>query len=174
MLFYLFCICHRIYFQSIYTFMHLQYMFWNYIKAFTEKGATFWGKVYVTQIVSSKHDLHWPRWTISCRIWTIKWNSVITIHFCSNIGNMDKTCWTVFHIMISLLIPLSQVGVLLKAFLPQLQTTFLRALSDPNRAVRLEAALALAKLVVIHTRVDPLFTELHNGIKNTEADIGIR
>ena len=67
-----------------------------------------------------------------------------------------------------------QVGVLLKAFLPQLQTTFLRALSDPNRNVRLEAAQALAKLVVIHSRVDPLFTELHNGVKNTDSDISIR
>ena len=63
---------------------------------------------------------------------------------------------------------------LLKAFLPQLQTTFIRGLSDPNRSVRLEAAAALGKLVVIHAKVDPLFTELHNGIKNAENDVGVR
>ena len=30
------------------------------------------------------------------------------------------------------------------------------------------AAKALQKLIKLHTRVDPLFTELHNGVKNTE------
>ncbi|XP_052799821.1 eIF-2-alpha kinase activator GCN1-like [Mya arenaria] len=63
---------------------------------------------------------------------------------------------------------LSKVGVMLKPFLPQLQTTFMKALNDPNRSVRLKAASALGKLIVIHTRVDPLFTELHSGIKNAE------
>jgi hypothetical protein len=36
--------------------------------------------------------------------------------------------------------------------------------------VRQKAAEALAKLVVIHTKVDPLVTELHTGIKAAEAD----
>ena len=62
---------------------------------------------------------------------------------------------------------------MLKPFLPQLQTTFVKALNDPHRAVRLKAASALSKLIIIHTRVDPLFTELHTGVKNAE-DIGIR
>ena len=57
---------------------------------------------------------------------------------------------------------------MLKPFLPQLQTTFVKALNDPNRSVRLKAAAALGKLIVIHTRVDPLFTELHTGIKNAD------
>jgi len=57
---------------------------------------------------------------------------------------------------------------MLKPFLPQLQTTFLKALNDPSRGVRLKAAAALGKLIVIHTRVDPLFTELHTGIKNAD------
>ena len=57
---------------------------------------------------------------------------------------------------------------MLKPFLPQLQTTFIKALNDPNRAVRTCAAKALQKLIKLHTRVDPLFTELHNGVKNTE------
>jgi hypothetical protein len=62
---------------------------------------------------------------------------------------------------------------MLKPFLPQLQTTFVKALNDPHRAVRLKAATALGKLIVIHTRVDPLFTELHAAIKNTE-DTSVR
>jgi methionyl-tRNA synthetase len=66
-----------------------------------------------------------------------------------------------------------QVGVMLKPFLPQLQTTFLKALNDPQRSVRLKAASALGQLIVIHVRVDPLFTELLNGIKNA-TESGVR
>ena len=46
--------------------------------------------------------------------------------------------------------------------------SFVKALNDPNRPVRLKAAAALGKLIVIHTRVDPLFTELFTGIKSAE------
>ncbi|XP_045491112.1 eIF-2-alpha kinase activator GCN1 [Colias croceus] len=60
---------------------------------------------------------------------------------------------------------LAKVGVMLKQFLPQLQTTFLKALHDSSRAVRLRAGAALAQLVLIHTRADPLFVEMHNGVK---------
>ncbi|XP_068630147.1 stalled ribosome sensor GCN1 [Battus philenor] len=63
---------------------------------------------------------------------------------------------------------LSKVGVMLKQFLPQLQTTFLKALNDPNRPVRIKAGFALSQLVLIHTRADPLFVEMHNGVKNIE------
>lgn len=62
---------------------------------------------------------------------------------------------------------------MLKPFLPQLQTTFVKALNDPNRSVRLKAAAALGKLIVIHTRVDPLFQELHAGVKSSD-DTAIR
>ncbi|KAI5634478.1 HEAT repeats domain-containing protein [Phthorimaea operculella] len=62
---------------------------------------------------------------------------------------------------------LSKVGVMLKQFLPQLQTTFLKALNDSARPVRVKAGAALAQLVVIHTRADPLFVELHNGLQTT-------
>lgn len=68
---------------------------------------------------------------------------------------------------------LPQVGIALKPFLPQLQTTFTKALQDCNRGVRLKAADALGKLISIHIKVDPLFTELLNGIRVTE-DSGIR
>ncbi|KOB75499.1 Translational activator GCN1 [Operophtera brumata] len=63
---------------------------------------------------------------------------------------------------------LLQVGVMLKQFLPQLQTTFLKALLDANRPVRLRAGTALAQLVLIHTRADPLFQDVHNGIKSAD------
>lgn len=68
---------------------------------------------------------------------------------------------------------LPQVGIALKPFLPQLQTTFTKALQDSNRGVRLKAADALGKLISIHIKVDPLFTELLNGIRVVE-DPGIR
>ena len=68
---------------------------------------------------------------------------------------------------------LAKVGALLKPFLPQLQTTFVKSLSDPHRQVRLKAATALSHLIVIHTRADPLFNELYNGIKTAE-DSSIR
>jgi HEAT repeat protein len=57
---------------------------------------------------------------------------------------------------------------MLKQFLPQLQTTFLKALNDGNRQVRLKAATALGHLITIHTRADPLFTELHTTVKTAE------
>ncbi|XP_047528363.1 eIF-2-alpha kinase activator GCN1 [Vanessa atalanta] len=68
---------------------------------------------------------------------------------------------------------LSKVGVMLKQFLPQLQTTFVKGLSDPNRPVRIKAGLALSQLVLIHTRADPLFLEVHNGVKNAE-DLNVK
>ncbi|CRL07624.1 CLUMA_CG020589, isoform A [Clunio marinus] len=68
----------------------------------------------------------------------------------------------------TLAILLQKVGIMLKQFLPQLQTTFLKALSDTNRAVRMKAGVALAELIKIHTRPDPLFVEMHNGIKNAD------
>nr|BAN20950.1 translational activator gcn1 [Riptortus pedestris] len=63
---------------------------------------------------------------------------------------------------------LAKVGMMLKQFLPQLQTTFLKALNDGNRMVRLKAASALSYLITIHTRPDPLFSELHNSVKSAE------
>lgn len=51
--------------------------------------------------------------------------------------------------------------------------TFTKALVDPSRTVRLRAADALGRLVVIHTRVDPLFTELLAAAKAAD-DYSIR
>ena len=62
---------------------------------------------------------------------------------------------------------------MLKQFLPQLQTTFLKALNDPNRTVRLKSSTALSYLILIHQKADTLFTDLHNTLKSTE-DSSIR
>jgi len=67
-----------------------------------------------------------------------------------------------------------QCGPMLKPFLPQLQTTFIKALNDSARTVRLRAAEAMAQLIIIHVRVDPVFTELNNSIKNLTYDTSIR
>uniref|UniRef100_A0A452HQ02 TOG domain-containing protein n=1 Tax=Gopherus agassizii TaxID=38772 RepID=A0A452HQ02_9SAUR len=86
----------------------------------------------------------------------------------------DRFSWNVkVALLETLSLLLAKVGIALKPFLPQLQTTFTKALQDSNRAVRLKAADALGKLIAIHSKVDPLFTELLNGIRST-GDSSIR
>lgn len=63
---------------------------------------------------------------------------------------------------------LNKVGGLLKQFLPQLQTTFLKALHDPSRSIRIRAGLALAELSVINMRADPLFQDVHTGVRTAD------
>ncbi len=57
---------------------------------------------------------------------------------------------------------------MLKPVLPQLQTTFIKALNDKTLAVREKAVEALTLFTTLHTKVDLLFTELRNGVKNNE------
>ncbi|XP_076020781.1 stalled ribosome sensor GCN1 [Genypterus blacodes] len=86
----------------------------------------------------------------------------------------DRFAWTVKTALLeTLTLLLAKVGIALKPFLPQLQTTFLKALQDSSRGVRLRAAEALGQLVSIHTKVDPLFTEQLSAIRNAE-DAGVR
>ncbi|XP_045475078.1 eIF-2-alpha kinase activator GCN1 [Harmonia axyridis] len=68
----------------------------------------------------------------------------------------------------TLAVLLSKVGILMKQFLPQLQTTFIKALSDSTRMVRMKASAALSHLIKIHLRPDPVFTEIHNLVQRTE------
>nr|CAB3248538.1 translational activator GCN1 [Phallusia mammillata] len=68
---------------------------------------------------------------------------------------------------------LDKAGAFLKPFLPQLQTTFSKALQDQNRGVRMQAGTALSHLAAIHTRIDPLFADLNNNISNAE-DLSVR
>lgn len=86
----------------------------------------------------------------------------------------DRFSWNVkVAILDTLCLVIVKGGGAAKAFVPQLQTTFVKALNDANRTVRLRAAFALEKLVVLQTRVDPLFNDLSTGIKNNE-EIGIK
>jgi hypothetical protein len=64
---------------------------------------------------------------------------------------------------------LQKGGPALRAFVPQFQTTFVKALSDPSRQVRIEATAALALLMPLSTRVDPLIKELVNGAQGNGA-----
>uniref|UniRef100_A0AAX7TIT7 TOG domain-containing protein n=1 Tax=Astatotilapia calliptera TaxID=8154 RepID=A0AAX7TIT7_ASTCA len=85
----------------------------------------------------------------------------------------DRFAWTVKTALLETLTLLLFLSEALKPFLPQLQTTFLKALQDSSRAVRLRAAEALGQLVSIHAKVDPLFTEQLSAIRNAE-DSGVR
>ena len=58
---------------------------------------------------------------------------------------------------------LGKGGASLKPFVPQLQTTFVKALSDPGSAVRARGLSALSQLMALSTRVDPLIAELVTG-----------
>ena len=53
-----------------------------------------------------------------------------------------------------------QGGIALKPFLPQLQTTFVKCLSDAAKAVRERAADALGLLMSLQSRVDPVVGDL--------------
>lgn len=62
----------------------------------------------------------------------------------------------------------------LRPFIPQLQRTFVKSLSDvSNETLRLRAAKALGTLIEYQPRVDPLVSELVNGAKQTE-DEGVK
>ncbi|CAG8475625.1 4963_t:CDS:10 [Paraglomus occultum] len=67
---------------------------------------------------------------------------------------------------------LTKVPTHLKPFLPQLQRTFIKSLTDPSSAqVRIRAASALGILISLQTRVDPLVAELVSGIKSSEPNV---
>ena len=61
-------------------------------------------------------------------------------------------------------------GIALKPFVPQLQTTFVKCLLDPNRAVRQRSAAALGRLVVLQPRVDALVNDLASSLEGAASD----
>jgi len=66
---------------------------------------------------------------------------------------------------------LEKVGLYLKPFLPQLSTSFMKALTnDQDRKVRIHAARALQKLLKVHSKVDSIFTDFKNNIGQVEDD----
>lgn len=55
-----------------------------------------------------------------------------------------------------------------KAFIPQLQTSYLKSLVDPNQPVRSQAVTGIIELVELSPRVDSVFNEIHSSIKKTD------
>ncbi|KAG0366840.1 translational activator of GCN4 [Gamsiella multidivaricata] len=75
-------------------------------------------------------------------------------------------------ILSTLSLLLQKVPAHLKPFLPQLQRTFIKSLTDPtSTTVRVRAAAALSILISLQSRVDPLVTELVAGIKSSEPGV---
>lgn len=65
---------------------------------------------------------------------------------------------------------LEEIGSFVKPFFPQLQRTFVKACSDPSSvAVRVRAGKGLGVLMRSVPRVDPVITELVNGIRTPGA-----
>ncbi|EMG49432.1 hypothetical protein G210_5806 [Candida maltosa Xu316] len=63
---------------------------------------------------------------------------------------------------------LLKIPQFLRPFIPQLQRTFVRSLSDNNANLRKRAVVALGTLIKFQPRVDSLVTELVNGSKTSE------
>ncbi len=74
-------------------------------------------------------------------------------------------------ILITLGTLLERGGLLIKAFLPQLQTIFVKSLNDPNDLVRTSAGSGLAKLMPLSTKVDLLITELLAAAHTAQASV---
>ncbi|RHY34936.1 hypothetical protein DYB32_000549 [Aphanomyces invadans] len=74
-------------------------------------------------------------------------------------------------ILSTLEILLVKGGASLKPFLPQLQTTFVKALVDPSGEVRTRGGSALAQLVQYSPRVDPLVSELLDKLSTTTGGV---
>eukprot|EP01097_Dermamoeba_algensis_P001224 TRINITY_DN1461_c0_g6_i1.p1 TRINITY_DN1461_c0_g6~~TRINITY_DN1461_c0_g6_i1.p1 ORF type:complete len:664 (-),score=207.03 TRINITY_DN1461_c0_g6_i1:124-2115(-) len=84
----------------------------------------------------------------------------------------DRFPWQVkAAILNTLSLLLDKAGAHIKPFLPPLQTTFIKALNDPIKEVRLHAAGALGKLMALAPRIDPLLNELLTGLNNTEKGV---
>jgi hypothetical protein len=76
-------------------------------------------------------------------------------------------------ILYTLNVLLTKIPAFLKPFLPQLQRTFAKSLSDPsNTLVRTRAAKALGTLITLQARVDPLVNELVSGAR-ASTDAGV-
>ncbi|KAJ2369505.1 translational activator of GCN4, partial [Coemansia sp. RSA 2607] len=68
---------------------------------------------------------------------------------------------------------LTHIPQLMRPFLPQLQRTFVRGLSEPDDSVRQRAASALAALIPLQPRLDPLVAELTAALRAAE-EVGMK
>lgn len=76
-------------------------------------------------------------------------------------------------ILHSLGLLLGKGGTSLKPFVPQLQTTFVKALGDSSRAVRNQSRTALGQLMGLTTRVDPLISDLASAASSA-TDVAVK
>jgi len=77
-------------------------------------------------------------------------------------------------ILESLGVLINKGGVALKPFVPQLQTTFVKCLSDTHMTVRMSAASSLGLLMTLQTRVDALASDLTGAVEFGDAEPGVR
>ncbi|CEP60540.1 Gcn1p LALA0_S01e13256g [Lachancea lanzarotensis] len=74
-------------------------------------------------------------------------------------------------ILYALNVLFAKIPQFLRPFIPQLQRTFVKSLSDAsNETLRLRAAKALGSLIEYQPRVDPLVSELVTGARQTDDD----
>lgn len=71
----------------------------------------------------------------------------------------------------TIILLISKGGKRLRPFIPQLQTTFVKNLSDASHVVRNLSAKALRLLMEFISRVDQLATELKNGISGSMGGV---
>lgn len=74
-------------------------------------------------------------------------------------------------ILETLLLLLRRAGVALKPFHPQLQTSYLKSLSDPAEEVRVLAAQSLGRLATLTLRPDPLLAELATACSAVQRSV---
>jgi len=87
----------------------------------------------------------------------------------------DKFPWQVkAAILGTLSLLLEKGGIMLKPFLPQLQTSFIKALKDPSDLVRKRGAQALTQLTGLKPRVDLLCNELLTGATTQQEIDGVQ
>lgn len=65
-------------------------------------------------------------------------------------------------------------GVALKPFVPQLQTTFVKCLTDVNMNVRMKAASAIGLLMMFQSRVDALVNDLISTVESDATEPSVR
>lgn len=66
---------------------------------------------------------------------------------------------------------LGKSGDALRPFLPQLQTTFLRALKDSSKGVRQQGGEALVHIIRLSTRIDNVVNDLSSDVVNNSTEI---
>ena len=62
---------------------------------------------------------------------------------------------------------LAKSGDALRPFLPQLQTTFIRALKDSSKGVREQGGEALVHVIRLSNRIDNVVNDLSNDVENS-------